>query len=339
MCMVTIILVIDTSERKLSDGTANDRITPANVLGGFGMVATQNIPKGTLILEDNPLLVVDTHILSDNWNGGTAFFNNERASITNRIRYALGSTDWRNKRPRFRLLDDGSPRLVVPNPPNLRVRDVNIVDTNAWGFRNPGVNENTWLVVLGDLSRVNHSCVPNAFTTEVCTNNGQVGRMKLIATKDIEIGEEIVVEYTKEDSWLQPCNARRRTLQRGWGFQCHCNACEDSGFTNCEWRLARMLKAEIDLLPRPTAAESFLLAKRIYAANKYVGILEFWGFGDRRLSEAYLRLAELYVLAEWYAEARKVTITGLEIEGWYYDINEVGRELNQMLARCGVRRP
>lgn len=176
----------------------------------------------------------------------------------------------------------------MPNPPNLRVRDINIVDTNAWDFRNPGVNENTWLVVLGDLNRVNHSCVPNTFTTEVCTDNGHLGRIKLITTKDIEIGEEIVVEYTKEDPWLQPCNARRRLLQRGWGFQCLCNACqpEDSDYINRTWRFVRMLMAEVDLLPRPTAAESFLLANRIDAAETYASKLEFWGFGDRRLSEA-----------------------------------------------------
>lgn len=224
------------------------------------MVATQNIPKGALILKEDPLLVVDTQIYIDNWNGGTAFFNNERASITNRIRYGLRSIDWRHHRHRFRLLEDGR-RLLEPYLANERVRNINIVKTNAWNFKNPGVNENTWLVVLGDISRVNHSCAPNSFNTDVCTEDGHFGRMKLIARKDIELDEEIVIEYTKDVFWLQPCHVRRQVLQRGWGFECHCNACEHPNFTDNELRCARMLKHLVYSQPLPTIAESFDLAK------------------------------------------------------------------------------
>jgi hypothetical protein len=37
-----------------------DQITNQTVVGGHGMVATQNILKGTVILEENPLVVIDT---------------------------------------------------------------------------------------------------------------------------------------------------------------------------------------------------------------------------------------------------------------------------------------
>lgn len=57
---------------------------------GHHMVATQDIAKGTMILEDAPLVVIDTQIVHTNWENGVAFFANKRDNTTNHIQATFG---------------------------------------------------------------------------------------------------------------------------------------------------------------------------------------------------------------------------------------------------------
>jgi SET domain-containing protein len=108
----------------------------------------------------------------------------------------------------------------------LRVVDASIVERNAFGFENLAQNSNIkWLVVYNDISRINHSCVPNARTSDIWTSlnanptPNHLGRMKVIATKDIEAGDEIFIEYlTDQNFWLQPRATRQAELLAHWRF-------------------------------------------------------------------------------------------------------------------------
>ncbi|KAF1847233.1 SET domain-containing protein [Cucurbitaria berberidis CBS 394.84] len=285
------------------------RIVNIGVIGGFGMVANDDIPSGALILQENPLLVVDTQILNRNWNGGATFFNDERDSRTQRVRSALRSQP-RNHRHAFRDLANG----ITPPGTNQTIRDVNIVETNAWNFENPTVNNNTWLAVGNDFSRVNHSCMPNARITDVCTVAPNLGQMRLLATRDIDADAEILVEYAQDGVWLQPRNVRRAILQQHWHFHCLCNACHSnySTFFDAKWEYANVLRAEI-YFQLPAPQQTFIVSHRIEAAEQYIDILKKGGFGDRRLVQAYIRLAELYMLAAKYTDAHAAGGPGVDI--------------------------
>jgi hypothetical protein len=273
------------------------QITNQTVVGGHGMVAALKILKGTVILEEDPLVVIDTNITRVHWAQGqtaTNFYASEGAGTTRRIAAAFGHNRWRNNQLALRAL---AHHAAQNNPPPVqRIVDASIVESNAFGFGNPvrinnnQFNNNEWLVFYNDISRINHSCVPNARTSDIIDaipNPNLLGRMKVIATKDIEAGDEIMIEYlTDRNFWLQPHATRRAILQANWHFLCQCDACHTTSglFADHIWEFARRLNAEI-YLPHPVN-HPYVFSRRIHAAEMYISILNFYGFGDGRLSRA-----------------------------------------------------
>lgn len=68
-----------------------------------------------------------------------------------------------------------------------------------------------------DASRINHSCVPNAYFSW----NASIGRETLHAVKDIPMGEEITISYCPAYHTL---DERKRKLEP-YVFTCRCPAC------------------------------------------------------------------------------------------------------------------
>lgn len=89
------------------------------------------------------------------------------------------------------------------------------------------------------LSRLNHSCHPNALVVEPKWDPPKVRptgldplnpcKMVLVALRDIAQDEEITISYIAEDELLEPTAKRRESLS-SWGFCCACKRCatEDS---------------------------------------------------------------------------------------------------------------
>ena len=70
----------------------------------------------------------------------------------------------------------------------------------------------------------NHSCLPNADHAF----DWSALRMSVYATRDIEAGEEILIEYTS--ALIQRSRAERREILReAFGFDCTCRACSRTG--------------------------------------------------------------------------------------------------------------
>ena len=114
-----------------------------------------------------------------------------------------------------------------------------------------------------------------------------VGRMKLIATRDIAANEEIRIEYVQEGVWLQPRHIRRAILQANWGFQCICEGCDDNYFTKANTELGHIngLRHEVSL-DLPLLPSGLALSNSIYCTENYVRALIYYGYVDRRLTEA-----------------------------------------------------
>lgn len=72
-------------------------------------------------------------------------------------------------------------------------------------------------------SKVNHSCLPNA---EVRFDNGD-HKLSLVATSDIEAGDEICISYIDLCSCKERRSTRQKTLQENYLFMCECGKCEE----------------------------------------------------------------------------------------------------------------
>lgn len=93
--------------------------------------------------------------------------------------------------------------------------------------------EHAGRLLYATLSRINHSCTPNAVLVDsrptiVANPNALRGpehtpcRKALIALRDIAEGEEITISYISSYDLLEPAALRQKRL---WGFKCICKRC------------------------------------------------------------------------------------------------------------------
>lgn len=89
-------------------------------------------------------------------------------------------------------------------------------------FVNNGINIDcdTFGIFL-TISRVNHSCAPNAAWGS--TNNKE--ELEIRAICDIEENTEICVDYIGDRSFLMNMIDRKKLLEDTWGFDCSCDRC------------------------------------------------------------------------------------------------------------------
>lgn len=72
-------------------------------------------------------------------------------------------------------------------------------------------------------STCNHSCIPNAEPSFLHNNH----RLSLVAIKDIEEGEEILISYLDECTLNRSRHSRRKELRKNYLFLCDCPKCEE----------------------------------------------------------------------------------------------------------------
>lgn len=151
---------------------------------GSGIVATENTPPGSLVFTEKPILTVYTNAPS-HLDIEDAF---ER----------LNTTDQQTYLSLYAGLSKSSDESRV----------VKIYRTNNFEDEHAG-----WVFPL--ISRINHSCVPNAIIVD----------SNVFAQKDITIGEEIQICY--KQNWHEVLMASQRNLlfKNRYGFTCTCSAC------------------------------------------------------------------------------------------------------------------
>ncbi|KAB8304897.1 hypothetical protein EYC80_004224 [Monilinia laxa] len=161
--------------------------------GGLGVFALCPIPPNTLLLSEQPLVILtDTGTRIDPLD-------------------ALVSALSPSRKNAFLSL-----HAYRANPRETRNRS--ILYSNGFGV---GKVESLSTGVFETASRFNHACVPNAgyrWEEEVEENgeNGELGgRMKYFSRRDIGLGEEITVDY----------GHGLKGLKKFYGFECDCGKC------------------------------------------------------------------------------------------------------------------
>ncbi|KAI1648671.1 uncharacterized protein F4817DRAFT_333716 [Daldinia loculata] len=80
-------------------------------------------------------------------------------------------------------------------------------------------------------TRINHSCVPNAYNSW----NPTLERLTIHAIHDIKAGEQIFVDYIGNT-----CRTRKQrglSLYTAWGITCNCAACTDDALDQLRYRM------------------------------------------------------------------------------------------------------
>ena len=168
---------------------------------GKGIFTTRNLKVGSLILEEEPLMLIDAPLVF---------------------------TDFKVA---FRKLTDKQKKLV------LSLHGMEKFDEKGDDVcKALGIFAGNSISVLGDdnmeralyynISRINHSCSPNAIWS---WKKGDMKVKQVRACSNIAAGEEVLASYIGRTYYFGQRNHRRASLRENWGFDCYCKLCTLTG--------------------------------------------------------------------------------------------------------------
>ncbi|KAF8346579.1 hypothetical protein F5887DRAFT_1073256 [Amanita rubescens] len=165
---------------------------------GKGMFALTDLDTGDLILRERPLMLFPLTIVG---NGLTTV-----EVILMQVIMGMKPEDCAEF---FKLTNCGTEEHPI----------LGIMSTNSiCAKRMPGVYAGRYAGVCRDLSRVNHSCSPNATCRWILKDI----MYELRALRPIKKGEQIFISYVP---LLQSCSDRQEKLQSQYNFACSCPSC------------------------------------------------------------------------------------------------------------------
>lgn len=261
---------------------------------GKGLVATKNIPKGTRILSERPVVTIPEGQQSDKL-------------LKRHISKQVEALD-ENERRSFLSLHN-----IYPYKEDVE-QFFGIIRTNALPIEENGIGG----AILLEACRINHSCHNNARKHW----NNRIGRHTVHALREITEGEEITIYYLGLDNIRE---VRRQKLQNKFGFLCSCSVCSLST-AESEENDQRLQKIQYldDLVGHECMAMNFservlrYVDERIQLDNKQ-------GPDDPGIPRAYLDAAQIAIASGDLARGR--VFVERAVEGWRIaqgsDSNEV----------------
>jgi hypothetical protein len=196
-------------------------------LKGLGVFAKAFIPRGTRIFSESPLLAIRA-----GQNAGDIYSGSRLLSVEDKNRFLRLSSHVTKELSILRWSQaawytlkhtlisifgrKGEGEVAWPNPKE-HVMVLSIFRNNAF---NLGKSSEYQQAVFPRISRINHSCVPNAQGNF----HDVLGKFNIHATRDIERGEELTLNYLQELGAGR--EKRQERLLGGYGFACECPACD-----------------------------------------------------------------------------------------------------------------
>ncbi|KAF2488213.1 hypothetical protein BDY17DRAFT_307471 [Neohortaea acidophila] len=260
------------------------RMTPDK---GWGVFTCNALKRGTLIIKEPPLIAIATDSPSDAWLPYCRLGKNKTKVYDSLHSYANPGLALEQLSRQYLLeLDDfveGEEYVNALVAEHVRVMSIFAVNQMSITPTGRGVFANT--------SRLNHSCVPNAYA---CWNPTQQ-QMTVYAIRDILPGEELCVSYSDGDAQFAISIIRQEQLGWLYNFRCTCPACEDqTGASDARRELMTRLVWGLDNYDNGNIFTShpYIPAEPIYAlrqAQDLVSLLLQEGLFDTELSKAYRR--------------------------------------------------
>ncbi|KAI1109858.1 hypothetical protein F5Y14DRAFT_455603 [Nemania sp. NC0429] len=130
-----------------------------------------------------------------------------------------------------------------------------ILGTNGFSYK---LGDESHIALYPEVSRINHACRPNAFVRFSPTSFD----VKVVAFRDIEIGEEITISYIPLN---HPREKRQRDLRR-WGFECSCSLCTASkaDIAASDYRREKIASLQNDVLKSISELDGASAVRAVY---------------------------------------------------------------------------
>lgn len=177
---------------------------------GIGMLARRDLKLGECIIAEKPCFTLGSNYVSQ------AIFKDTLKKVEDNLIESLDEsiknlTD--NQRKTFFSLHDKNETLTEGKTP------IGIFQTNGLEVGDDPSSRAIGVFLI--LSRVNHSCVPNANRAW----NDDLKVTTLYAARDIKKGEQIFISYIHSGSRAE----RQEYLEKCFNFTCKCKACSLEG--------------------------------------------------------------------------------------------------------------
>ncbi|KAI0050091.1 SET domain-containing protein [Auriscalpium vulgare] len=283
------------------------------ILGkGMGMVATEAIAPGALIVRERPLLAVPMTL--------PGFYMD-----------MLSNTSYMPESIRTEYFS-----LTNCKPPELP-HAIGILNTNSVALNIMPGQLDDYCGVFKSICRVNHSCSPNAHTRwDADTFAGE-----LRAVRSIAAGEEITFPYT---DILVPRHERQEFLLRRYKFTCKCPACSLPPAAQARNDQARthidtvVLPSLLSVSAQGTRSVRELLDLVALLQEADSGSPMIWRIVAKELAGTYCGLGMREEAVKWARKAMEMTIahTGKD-KGWAAVV-EAPERTEVWRSKVGVRR-
>ena len=217
---------------------------------GQGLFAITAIPKGTRIISDVPLVVVESEsplaiylklrdlgksapqqlkIFEALYDIGHLPASGQTTQGPNYGSGAVSSNKtWLDVYVK-QLEDSNWELLGQQRTPTRRIPNLDLVEgakalarfnLNSFVIRNTTNSGPAW-AIFENVSLMNHSCVPNCNVSW----NQNTRRLCVHAIRDIQEGEELYMTYLSQFLTFTGLETRTRELRSRYGFTCTCSAC------------------------------------------------------------------------------------------------------------------
>jgi hypothetical protein len=249
---------------------------------GKGVFALQPILRGTLIMNEDPVI----HINDNDYQPVdiTASFEVLPEYLKDRF-WDLAS--FHNKPKHHQQI----PELPLNASPDIvrtwdmmKVRTAKCKSVNSIFYAN-SVSTSPGAAIFLTASRVNHSCVPNASYHF----NNDTNKLEVRVVRDVAAGEELFISYVDA---TYPTNDRQLTLRNSYGFRCACPACGDVFDSESFASKSRERRYIMDYLS--TRVYEWEPHKELADVERLVEVFEEEGLNIQHKGAAYKRLALLY---------------------------------------------
>ncbi|KAK4232036.1 hypothetical protein QBC38DRAFT_143525 [Podospora fimiseda] len=172
---------------------------------GMGLVATEHIKRGDLIMANTASLIIDYR----------AFEELTKEEYT---QLQAAGVDYLPKAHRDAVLalstHDGADRTHIERVDKIAATNSFDIDPDE----DDEIQDHGFYVLFPEIARMNHDCRPNA---DYFFDHDTLAQY-IHAIRDIFPGEEITLSYINP---VMKRKARVDKLQRIWGFQCGCRSC------------------------------------------------------------------------------------------------------------------
>lgn len=201
---------------------------------GLGVFASSIIPRGTRILAERPLFTIPkdnsihrniyyairllspearTQFLQLSSHGGT------RLSLVRWAQAAFHTT--KSALSSLATLKPTDRRRIGTEAHRWTLSE-NVKTLNIFLANNFDLGDSQGRAIFRNISRINHSCVPNA---QGNFNEG-LEKFTVHAVREIDKGEELTISYLPEHGATR--QSRQERLEDVYGFKCDCPVCDSN---------------------------------------------------------------------------------------------------------------